>query len=388
MSTPDPFDGKPKPGLLQSWASYFRGETPAAPSAPAPQRGIDDMSAINIGHDVYRPKPGATGEWQHQSAEQIRAAGLNPDDFKSKTGAADYGYYRNGEQSVLAAPGTVPSSLSDWTANMRQAFGMKSAQHAEFVELAKKVQAHDGDNLTALVGHSKGGAAATLAGEVTGVPVVTANAARLHVDAPQTHGYSAHPNHDPSKDRHFVVAGEPLQQVQGGFLSRTLLNLRQPPDASTLHAPAQQPVDHPSMRQHVPGLDMDQDMARNFMRAGDAASHSLKLHGAGTVAAQLAEQVKTDYAKAARDAGLTQVDRMVEHNGKSFLVEGSGPAQRYAEVSGRLPGGGFNESMVKQLNEHMRQAPKPDAPAQAGQAQTNQTQTNPAQTPPHRNHGV
>lgn len=367
MSDPDPFKQSSSSGFFQSLMQRFRGPATSAPPQATPPQGIDDLSAVKIAQDVYHPQPGATGDWQRQSEQQIADAGLDPELFKSKTGAADYSYYKRGEESVVAAPGTVFTSKPDWMANYLQASGQRSEQHAEFVEVVKQVKQHDGDNLVALVGHSKGGAAVTLAGEVHNVPVVTANSARLHEQAPGNHGYTPHPQHDPGKNRNFVVDNEPLDQLQGALGRSSVLSqwfkLREKPDSVPLEAPPKKPVDHPSMRQHVQGLDPDFDSAMATMKLGDEIGHSVRLHGSATLYEQMLQKKTNEHVQAAKDSGLERVDRILQgKDGQTLLVQDpTGLVPRYATVPGQAPGGNLAQELMQQINRDLqRPAPTPD----------------------------
>ena len=78
----------------------------------------------------------------------------------------------------VAFRGTQPTSGSNWWANIKQAFGFRSSQYEQAVNLATAVHDATGGNVV-FVGHSLGGGLASAASYATGANAITFNAAGL-----------------------------------------------------------------------------------------------------------------------------------------------------------------------------------------------------------------
>lgn len=85
--------------------------------------------------------------------------------------------FGRGDERVLAFAGTDGGSLANWSANLRQAFGLTSAQYANGIDLA--VSLSEGGGLH-FVGHSLGGGIAAASAIVTGGSATIFNAAGIH----------------------------------------------------------------------------------------------------------------------------------------------------------------------------------------------------------------
>ncbi|MEX0916444.1 MAG: RHS repeat-associated core domain-containing protein, partial [Wenzhouxiangellaceae bacterium] len=87
--------------------------------------------------------------------------------------------YTDGTTNVLAYAGTSPGSWANWRANLRQAFGFRSAQYEAGLDLGAKLYADLGGNLR-FTGHSLGGGIASVSAIITGGSATTFNAAGVH----------------------------------------------------------------------------------------------------------------------------------------------------------------------------------------------------------------
>lgn len=79
--------------------------------------------------------------------------------------------------SVMAFAGT--NGAGDWPANIRQAFGLESAQYTQAIGLAQTVYSNTGGNVH-FVGHSLGGGLAAASAIMTGGSATVFNAAAVH----------------------------------------------------------------------------------------------------------------------------------------------------------------------------------------------------------------
>jgi RHS repeat-associated protein len=86
--------------------------------------------------------------------------------------------FSNGTDNVLVYAGTSPSSLANWWANLKQAFGFRSEQYEAGIDLAVRLS-ETVSNLR-YTGHSLGGGIASAAAIVTGGSARTFNAAGVH----------------------------------------------------------------------------------------------------------------------------------------------------------------------------------------------------------------
>jgi len=82
---------------------------------------------------------------------------------------------------VLAFAGTDPSSWANWKANLRQAFGRRSAQYEQGIDLAVGYHESTGGNIH-FTGHSLGGGIASASAIVTGGSATVFNAAGVHTN--------------------------------------------------------------------------------------------------------------------------------------------------------------------------------------------------------------
>ncbi len=137
--------------------------------APAPRKPTaQEVTYAKLAEDVYDP----------QGAE-IDGYEMVGDLFiDSETGLQSALYVNQDTgHSVLAFAGT--NGASDWIANIRQAFGLKSAQYTQAMGQAQAVYAATGGNVQ-FVGHSLGGGLATASAIVTGGSATVFNAAGVN----------------------------------------------------------------------------------------------------------------------------------------------------------------------------------------------------------------
>ena len=85
--------------------------------------------------------------------------------------------FGRGDERVLAFAGTDGGSLANWSANLRQAFGLTSAQYATGIALAVSLSEGGGVHF---VGHSLGAGIAAASAIVTGGSATIFNAAGVH----------------------------------------------------------------------------------------------------------------------------------------------------------------------------------------------------------------
>ena len=366
MSTPDPTGSGSSPGFLSNFFSRFQrnAQPPPLQPEPIPQRPkLDPSSAAAIMQDGYQPKStGKTGEWERVDDETLKKLNLDPDKFHNNPSGMHATLYRKpgtaaeSEGYVLDYRGTA--KLGDWSANFRQALGMKSEQHEQSMVLGKEVSAALGPSLVGVTGHSKGGGQALLVSHAIGVDCVTANPAWPSPGTLKSYGFNPENFHNgkggPSVTN-LVVDGEPLQSLQ----STGVVSLVAPKQNLELQGPKFEfkPQQHSGLRNYAPGDDPDLDMARPMFEAMDGGKHLLKLHGIGTVCEALHNREVADLAGLAQKGGLSKVDHIVPETdgGKGhFLVEGKlgDPTAKYAKVEGALPSGLLGQQLIQNINQH------------------------------------
>lgn len=180
-----------------------------------------------IAEDVYRPisKPGQG--WARLDRQAIEALGLRPDDFSAvlqSKGLKRYGlkvglYETANKDIVVAFAGTTMTSVRDWITNLKQGLGLGTRDFDQATQLAEALTSLP--RKTIMVGHSKGGALAALAGAITQSPVVTFNTAGLHTNTLKSAGI----DHIKLKEHtaatlisNYANKGEILQKVNGLIL--------------------------------------------------------------------------------------------------------------------------------------------------------------------------
>jgi len=138
--------------------------------------------------------PGASGPQSEADTTDARLAqGVYDPDFAGVDGFTvvkrfvdDNGLqavlFTDGNTNVLAFAGTKPSSWANWRANLRQAFGFRSAQYEMGLDIATSLYSDLKGNLR-FTGHSLGGGLAAAAAIVTGGSATTFNAAGVHNNA-------------------------------------------------------------------------------------------------------------------------------------------------------------------------------------------------------------
>ncbi|WP_148649727.1 XVIPCD domain-containing protein [Lysobacter antibioticus] len=365
MPTSDPTGSSS--GFLSGLFSRVQRQPQSAPIPPEPvqpQRPkLDPLSAAAIMEDGYQPKStGKTGDWQRVDDEMLKKLNLDPGKFRSSPSGMHATLYRKpgteseSEGFVLDYRGTA--RLGDWSANFRQALGMKSEQHEQSMLLGKEVSAALGPSLVGVTGHSKGGGQALLVSQAIGVDCVTANPAWPSLGTLKAYGFNPETFHNgkggPSVTN-LVVEGEPLQGLQ----STGVVSLVPPRQGVELQGPKFEfkPQQHSGLRGHEPGDDPDLDMARPMFAAVDGSKHLLKLHGIGTVRESLQNSEVAKLADVAHKGGLSKVDHIIaEKDGGQghFLVEGKlgDPSAKYAKVMGALPSGLLGQQLIQHINQH------------------------------------
>lgn len=101
--------------------------------------------------------------------------GYTLSDLTSDESGLKAALFVKGDSQVVAFAGTSPSSWANWKANLRQAFGLRSAQYE-----AGKAYAASLDGNVQFTGHSLGGGIASAAAIVTGNSATVFNAAGVH----------------------------------------------------------------------------------------------------------------------------------------------------------------------------------------------------------------
>jgi len=127
---------------------------------------------------------------------------------------------RDSEEYVLAFAGTDVRSGADWRTNIGQALGANTRQYELAVKAAREFQKEYGGTGAKLwlTGHSLGGAEATVAAAVTGLPAVTFNAAGVHDNTLKRNGVNPEAFRKIAEAgliRNYVVEGDILDLVNG-----------------------------------------------------------------------------------------------------------------------------------------------------------------------------
>lgn len=126
----------------------------------------------------------------------------------------------NGPVAVPDGKGGIvlrESALEDWIENGRQGVGLESDHADRAMKLSTDLK-HDFEGIFDLTGHSKGGAGASAAAEVTGMPTYTFNSAGLHPNTAhryvEQHGGTLYGT---SSIHSYYVHGEMLHDAQTGI---------------------------------------------------------------------------------------------------------------------------------------------------------------------------
>lgn len=160
------------------------GLTPREVDFDAQMRGKNphamDMDMARLAQDVYETGSSKVGNWTRLDADQLRAAGIDPDMLEDPATGFRAAVYQDADgHHVLAFAGTDPTSGKDWLANGMQGVGLPATQYSQAVTLATRAKAAFGDNL-AMTGHSLGGGLASAASVATDTAAVTFNAAGIN----------------------------------------------------------------------------------------------------------------------------------------------------------------------------------------------------------------
>ncbi|RUO49724.1 DUF2974 domain-containing protein [Pseudidiomarina donghaiensis] len=163
--------------------------------AASRKRTAQEVTYAKLANDVYKPQGKAIDGYE-----------MSRDLFTDSETGLQSALYVNQDtgHSVFAFAGT--NGASDWIANIRQAFGLESAQYTQAMGQAQAVYAAKGGNVQ-FVGHSLGGGLATTSAIVTGVSATVFNAAGLN---PSTVG-GASPA--PGSITHFQSSFDGLQML-------------------------------------------------------------------------------------------------------------------------------------------------------------------------------
>lgn len=162
---------------------------------PALEQHIDVSKKALLADDVYAAadeykadkkytaKTVAPGCERLGDAE-IKALGLNPNDFHPDGSEFRASIYKCGDKYTLVYKGTTASSEQDWENNALQGLGLKSDYYSRAEQLAQRTYAATGGKLD-IAGHSLGGGLASAAVASIGDPNVhgtTYNAAGVSPD--------------------------------------------------------------------------------------------------------------------------------------------------------------------------------------------------------------
>ena len=131
---------------------------------PTPQ----EITYGKLAHGVYDPN--------FQGADGYRKVGNTFIDLETGLQSALFVNEATGRR-VMAFAGS--NGRGDWVANIRQAFGLKSAQYSQALGQAQTVYSFTGGNVH-FVGHSLGGGLAAASAILTGGSATVFNAAGVH----------------------------------------------------------------------------------------------------------------------------------------------------------------------------------------------------------------
>jgi hypothetical protein len=127
---------------------------------------IDVSKKALLAADVYHDQPNGAKNvapgCDRLGDDEIRALGLNPNDFHPEGSEFRAAIYKCGDRYTLAYKGTTPSSEQDWENNALQGLGLKSDYYSRAEQLAQRVYGASKGKLD-IVGHSLGGGLASAA---------------------------------------------------------------------------------------------------------------------------------------------------------------------------------------------------------------------------------
>jgi hypothetical protein len=198
----------------QESVTYVFDFAPGCAVAPNNAWTDQDRTAAKYASDVYGDNTGGL----------LNKFGIP---YDPKNGFAAGLYLGPDGNYYLAMRGTQPTSGANWWANLKQAFGFKSSQYEQAVNLARAadraIGAIGGDLI--IVGHSLGGGLASAGSYATGRDAITFNAAGLS---------SRYATGDPGDIRAHYIQGDILSMAQDytPFFMPSAAGTRIPHDAA------------------------------------------------------------------------------------------------------------------------------------------------------------
>ncbi|NQY66062.1 MAG: DUF2974 domain-containing protein [Alteromonadaceae bacterium] len=162
--------GKFKNGAI---SAAFMAVVTSSTAGEVQEASSDDVTKGKMSKAVYDVTTDDIGEY---SIDGYKLKNVYTDNESGMKAAL---FVDAANQGVLAFAGTSPTSLSDWSANLIQAFGGTSSQHTAAFKLASTLYDASGGNLS-FTGHSLGGGIAAAAAIRNGGSATVFNAAGVH----------------------------------------------------------------------------------------------------------------------------------------------------------------------------------------------------------------
>jgi RHS repeat-associated protein len=162
--------GKFKNGAI---SAAFMAAVTSSTAGEVQEASADDVTKGKMSKAVYDVTADDVGEY---SIDGYKLKNVYTDNESGMKAAL---FVDAANRGVLAFAGTSPTSLSDWNANLIQAFGGTSSQHIAAFKLASTLYDASGGNLS-FTGHSLGGGIAAAAAIRNGGSATVFNAAGVH----------------------------------------------------------------------------------------------------------------------------------------------------------------------------------------------------------------
>jgi len=195
----------------------------------SPDKLLRAKHLAEIAQDIYEPVSQKNSNWRRLNHQEIDKLGLNSEKFArvlQKDGLKKHGlkvglYNTKEGELVVAFQGTSQTGINyptakEWLTNLKQALGVNTRDYKEAIRFSEAIADIPGPKV--MVGHSKGGALASLAAAINGSEAVTFNTAGIHKKTMKRADVNYENFKENKADKlitNFVNTGEILQKANG-----------------------------------------------------------------------------------------------------------------------------------------------------------------------------